>query len=295
MSTQPSTNTRVHLVLPAFNEEDALPPLLGRVARVRQALGIDISVVVVDDGSSDQTSAVAQVWSRRLPLVIERHPENLGLGQTVRDGLLKAMECSSADDVIVVMDADNTHAPELVDTMLAAITDGSDVVIASRYQTGSRVRGLSRFRLILSHSASYVFRAFLPLEGVRDYTCGFRAYRCTLLQRMATTAGSDFCSRAGFECMVDLLLAAAEEGARFSEVPLDLRYDEKRGVSKMRIGRTIMSTLFLLWRWRRRRQRALKISAVDRVMAAAAAGDRVPERRQQPISSVPQRQREVSV
>jgi dolichol-phosphate mannosyltransferase len=91
-------------------------------------------------------------------------------------------------------------------------------------------------------------RALFPTPGVRDYTCGFRAYRATVLQEAIQRFGSDFLNQDGFQCMVDILLKLRRMNVIFGEVPFLLRYDLKEGGSKMKIRETIVTTLRLLMR-----------------------------------------------
>ena len=76
--------------------------------------------------------------------------------------------------------------------MLEKVEAGSDVVIASRYRAGARVKGLSWFRRLLSVGASIAFRMSLPVAGIRDYTCGYRAYRASLLKKVVESQGENF-------------------------------------------------------------------------------------------------------
>jgi glycosyltransferase involved in cell wall biosynthesis len=78
------------LLLPAYNEEQSLPPLLSRIADAMFNSGLAHKVVVVDDGSQDATAQIAESYRRHIPLILERHPVNLGLGATIRDGLTRA-------------------------------------------------------------------------------------------------------------------------------------------------------------------------------------------------------------
>ncbi len=237
------------VVLPAFNEALNLSPLLDRIAT--SLAGTEHRVIVVDDGSTDDTAAIASGRSSA-GVVLQQNPRNLGLAETLKRGLVAAVaQAEGADDVIVTMDADNTQPPELIPSMLAAIAAGSDVVIASRYRDGARVRGLSAPRRGLSLGASWLFRAVLPIAGVRDYTCGFRAYRAALLRKAFEQLGPDqLVAERGFSCMVDILLRLRSFDPVASEVPLDLRYDFKRGASKMRVARTVGATLKVLLRHR---------------------------------------------
>ncbi len=240
---------RVYVVLPAYNEEPALAALLRGIHRALTEEGLAYVVVVVDDGSTDRTLDVAQTHARFMPVHIERHEHNQGLGCTIRDGLRACLECDD-EDIVVTMDADNTHPPGLIGSMVRSIREGSDVVIASRYQPGARVLGVPWLRRWLSWGASLLFRMVFPIPGVRDYTCGYRAYRGSLVKAAFARYGQQFVSEPGFQCMVDILLKVHRLGAICREVPLVLRYDLKQGESKMRVGRTVLRTLGLLARRR---------------------------------------------
>lgn len=241
-------NPEITLVLPVFNEEANLSPLLTRVHEAMSASNLSYRVLVVDDGSTDATSEILESFLSRVPLVVCRHARNEGLGYTLRDGLVAAAGLCAPDDAIVTMDADDTHQPALIGEMLRKIREGFDVVIASRFQPGARSQGVPVHRRALSSAASLLFRAVLATDGVRDFTCGYRAYRAGVLQSAIATYGDSFLASDGFQCMVDVLLHLRALGARFTEVPVILRYDRKRGPSKMRVLQTIRKTLLLIAR-----------------------------------------------
>ncbi len=246
----PVSPRRVFVVLPAYNEEQALGPLLDGIAEAMAEERFAYQVVVVDDGSRDATLAIAQARSGAMPLRIERHEVNQGLGRTIGDGFrVAAAECDERD-VVVALDADNTHPPGLIGAMVRRIREGNDVVIASRYQPGGRVLGVPPLRRFLSWGAGLLFRLTFPIPGVKDYTCGFRAYRGALLKEAFRRYGDQFVSETGFQCMVDILLKLHRLGAICGEVPLVLRYDRKAGASKMKVGSTVLRTLGLMLRRR---------------------------------------------
>lgn len=239
---------RIHIVLPAYNEEPRLAGLFLRIAEAMTEGNLPYRVILVDDGSSDGTGAVARVWAGSIPLVVKTHEQNMGLGPTVRDGLAEAAGAAEDGDVVVTMDADDTHAPGLIVRMAQMISEGHDVVIASRYQPGARVVGLTSLRRLLSFGGSLLFRLLLPTPGVRDFTCGYRAYRAEVLKWAFATYGDRFVDQDGFQCMVDVLLKLRRGPWVFGEAPLVLRYDRKQGKSKMRVGRTVSDTLVVLAR-----------------------------------------------
>jgi dolichol-phosphate mannosyltransferase len=238
---------KVIVVLPAYNEQENLPGLLDNLAEALVDASLDFEIVVVDDGSSDSTPNILDKQATQLPLRVQRHERNQGLGATIRDGLYFANKIAGAKDVVLTMDADETHTPGLILRMVRMIKEGHDVVIASRYQPGARVIGLSWHRRVISSAASTLMHVLFPTPGVRDYTCGYRAYRGEVLSRAITAYGDRFVDQEGFQCMVDILLKLRRmPNIVIGEVPLILRYDLKKGESKMRILRTARNTLQLL-------------------------------------------------
>ena len=236
--------------MPAYNEEHDLEALLRAMDESMFEAGLVYRIVLVDDGSTDRTAEIAARCATQLPIQLERHERNLGLGATIRDGLVAAAERAHPGDLVVTMDADNSHTPELILRMVRLAREGHDVVIASRYRPGSRVRGVSRPRRVLSWAGNWTFRLLFPTAGVRDYTCGYRVYRASLLQHVVARHGREFFEQEGFQCMVDILLKLRREDLIFGEVPLILRYDLKKGGSKMNVGRTARKTLGLIWKRR---------------------------------------------
>jgi len=237
---------KVFVVLPAYNEEANIGGLLERIDSALTDAWLNYTVIVVDDGSRDRTQAILKERAERIPLIIKLHEVNQGLGRTIRDGLLAAAEMAGDQDIVVTMDADESHMPGLIPRMVQMLREGRDVVIASRYQPGAAVRGVSAFRRVLSFGASWLMRIFHPTPGVKDYTCGFRAYDGAALRRLAGLYGEKLVEAQGFQCMAELLLKFRKHGAIFAEAPMVLRYDLKRGESKMKILRTVGRTLRLL-------------------------------------------------
>jgi dolichol-phosphate mannosyltransferase len=236
----------VIIALPAYNEAETLPLLLDQIRESMEENEIEYSVVVVNDGSSDETGAAIDRACSRMPVKRIDHPENRGLGEAIRTGLMTALQGAGARDIIVTMDSDNTHTPGLIARMVRLIREGNDVVIASRFREGARTIGVPLYRRLLSFFGGLLFRVTFPTPNVRDFTCGFRAYRAGTLERAFEIYGDQFVAESGFSCMVDILLKLRRLDAIMCEVPLVLRYDRKYGVSKMMVVRTITDTLKLL-------------------------------------------------
>ena len=234
------------VVLPAYNEASCIGDLLTSFCEAVEEEQSPFRIIVVNDGSSDNTAEVVLSFKKKIELDLVNHPENRGLAEAIKTGLLYAVEISSHKDVIITMDADNSHLPGLMFRMVRLLKEGNDVVIASRYQKGAIIRGLSLYRRCLSRGAAILFRMILPMSSVRDYTCGYRAYRADLLKRAFMEYKDEFISEPGFSCMVDILLKLRKFNPIVTEVPLILRYDQKRSDSKMNVRKTVFQTLRLL-------------------------------------------------
>lgn len=232
------------VLLPAYNEEPALRRLIPRL----QQADPEVRIVVVDDGSTDRTAEVARSFSG---VTVLEHGENRGLGAALRTGFRYLAHTARAEDVILTMDADDTHDPALLEQMQQALAEGADIVIASRYRAGSRSTGVPWYRRLLSYGARWMFSLLTPIPGVRDYTCGFRAYRAELIQQAYRIWRERLMEAPGFACATELLLKLRAFRPRVREVPLQLRYDRKPGHSKMRLLRTVREYLRLLGRFRR--------------------------------------------
>lgn len=242
--------TRVRVVLPAFNEQDALEKLIERIVQSLGETPWEFDILVVDDGSSDRTVNVARRMQEFYPVRVVCHEVNQGLGAAITTCLTRGVEGLADDDIVVAMDADNTHPPQLISRMVPMIREGYDIVIASRFQPGGRVVGLAKHREWLSIAARIMMRTVFPVPGCRDYTCGYRAYRVGLVRDALIRFDGKLTRESGFACMADLLLTLNSVGAVIGEVPLLLRYDFKRGASKMKIFQTIQRTIRMAMRHR---------------------------------------------
>ncbi len=236
----------ITIVLPAYNEEESLPPLLHKINDAYNYYKWDASVLVVNDGSKDNTLAVAQNFKADIRIDVLDIQPNSGLANAINSGLRKAIEGLKDTDIVVTLDADDSQNPFLIQRLAQQIAEGSDLVIASRYQPGARIKGLKRSRTFFSWAAGLLFRIMVGFEGIRDYTCGFRAYRVDMLRKTINAYGDKFITQKGFGCMVEVLLKVAGQSATLNELPMILRYDLKQGESKMNVQKTMRQTLKLL-------------------------------------------------
>jgi dolichol-phosphate mannosyltransferase len=269
----------IWIIFPAWNEERVIRETLLALWRAFRGRNEPYTAILVDDGSTDRTveearAAVADSGGE-LPLEVLTHTVNKGLGAGLRTGIYWVLDHADEDDLLVTLDADNTHPPALIPQLLERVRAGADVSIASRYRTGSEVHGVPRYRRALSDVASVLFSIVYPIPGVRDYTCCFRAYRIPLLRRARAVYGEKLCTARGFEAVMDLLLRLGPLGVKVSEVGFVLNYGDRVGHSKMKVLKTIRSTLALLFK---RRWERMTIYTSRRVAELEASGMRCASR-----------------
>jgi len=241
----------IWILLPAYNEETDLPNLL---VKIKEVLGDkEYRLVVVNDGSTDSTGKILEGSKGDLNLVVLEHPINRGLGETERDGFEYIAWHAQRDDYLVRVEGDDTHEPKYLFSMIEKLNQGYDVVNTSRFQPGGGQLGVNNYRAFISRMANVFMRMVFGVKGVRDYSCGFRAYRMAVIQDALAIFGNSLIQMRGlgFTSTLEIIVKLNMMGCRFAEVPFVLRYDQKQGGSKM-IGSVTMLgyfTMGLLYWW----------------------------------------------
>lgn len=238
----------IYILLPAYNEEDALQPLMQKIDRTMENSGLEYHVIVVNDGSADGTKAILDELKHSYPLEVIANKYNRGLGETIRNGMEYIAEVANAEDIIVRMDCDDTHDPKYIPEMVREVRNGYEVVIASRYQDGGGQLGLDRYRRAISRIANLLFKMAFPIKGIKEYTCGFRAYKVSLIQDALEIFGNKFIDLKGlgFTGTLEKLIKCRMMGAKITEIPFVLRYDQKLSSSKVVTSITTLGCFILI-------------------------------------------------
>lgn len=218
----PAHSTSVWVVVPTYDEADTIEPL---VEAIREAVPAPRRVLVVDDSSPDGTGELAdRLAERHEDVAVLHRSEKRGLGPAYLAGLRTALDGGA--DLVVQMDADLSHDPAELPSLLAAARH-ADVVVGSRYVAGGHVADWGPGRRAISRWGSRYARAVLGL-GVHDMTSGFKCWRRAALEAIDLESVRS----QGYAFQVEMTYRAHEAGFTVVEVPITFR-DRRVGESKM--------------------------------------------------------------
>ena len=224
---------RVAVIVPTYDERANLEQI---ASRLRTAVP-DADLLVVDDNSPDGTGEAAdKLAAGDARIHVLHRPAKAGLGSAYIAGFRWALERDYG--VLVEIDADGSHQPQELPTLLAALEAGADLVIGSRYVPGGTVLNWPKSREVLSRGGNTYARVLLGIK-VRDATGGYRAFRATALRQV----GLDEVESQGYCFQIDLALRVIRAGLTVVEVPITF-VERTQGASKM--SRAVVAEA--LWR-----------------------------------------------
>ena len=234
----------LYILLPAYNEEKNIFKILEKIKKIKKKIS-PFKIILIDDCSKDNTKKLIKK-KYNFALIYKRHKKNKGLSLTLETGFKLISNKAKKNDIVVTLDSDNTHPVEKIVEMTQKISDSCDVVIASRFQKGSKVRGVSFFRNLMSLGAKLLFKIFYSYKNLNDYTCNFRAYKFYLIKNLLKD--NNFFKNEDFNIAAKIIifLITKYNFIRIKEIPFDLGYDLKIGKSKMNITKTILLTFKLI-------------------------------------------------
>ncbi|MGA2319012.1 MAG: glycosyltransferase family 2 protein [Thermodesulfobacteriota bacterium] len=238
----------IYFLMPAYNEETEIGPRLRNISAMMAQKGFSFEIWVVNDGSNDQTVKIVEEVSREIPIHMIHHDKNQGIGIAFSNGLKKLIKVVRADDIIITLDADNTHNLKTVEFMLKKIDEGYEVVIGSCFTTGGMMIGAPLLRYLLSYLSNLAYRMLFHVKGIRTYTGFYRAHTGAAVQTAFEKFGDHLIEVTGFAAMAEMLIKFRQIPLFMTEVPMIIRYDMKGRASKMRVLATIQEHLGVIAR-----------------------------------------------
>ena len=220
------------MIIPAYNEAKRLPPTLGAIRRFLDGWGRPYEVLVVDDGSTDETAARAREAGGKA-LILLVNGRNRGKGHSVRRGMLAA-----TGEVRLMTDADLSTPIEEFPRLLSRLDDGHEIAIGSRALPESRVEVRQPwYRESLGRFFNLLVR-LVALPGLHDTQCGFKLYTAAAARQAFEPARLD-----GFSFDVETLFIARRRGLKIAEVPVTWRNDAATRVGLARGGQAFLDLL----------------------------------------------------
>ena len=212
---------RVLVIIPTYNEAENIRLITDRVRRAVPS----VDILVADDNSPDGTGGIADELATADDHIFVLHRAGKeGLGAAYVAGFAWAK--NKGYDAVVEMDADGSHAPEELTTLLDTLRD-TDAVLGTRYIPGGSVHNWPLHRLLLSRGGNIYIKMALGMP-FKDATGGYRAYRMAVLDAIdVSTVAST-----GYSFQVELAWRTYKGGFRVAEVPITFT-ERERGVSKM--------------------------------------------------------------
>ena len=226
-----SSRPRVAVVVPTYNERENIKEFERRLEPVLESMAGKITVLFVDDNSPDGTAAeIKALMSRRRELSLLQRKGKEGLGTAYIEGFRRVLE-ESDPEVVVQMDADLQHPPEILVSLVDEVASGrADVAVASRHVKGGSFKGLNWRRRAISKGASWLARTILSL-GVHDTTTGYKALKRGAVECLLAHPPRSI----GFIFQVESLYILKKNGFRMAEVPFTFE-ERSKGASKMGAG-----------------------------------------------------------
>jgi dolichyl-phosphate beta-glucosyltransferase len=227
------------IIIPAYNEGARVGATLERVLAYVDEQGWDAEVIAVDDGSRDDTAETIRGYAKNNPrLRLLQNPGNRGKGYSIRNGMLHAQ-----GEIMLFSDADLSSPIEEAGKLFAAISEGADIAIGSRWLCSDvQTQRQSAFRQLLGRVFNLSLRIILGLN-FKDTQCGFKAFTRRAAQ---TIFPLQTIERWGFDA--ELLYLARKFGLKVEEVPVAWAHSEGTRINPLRDGiQMFVETLKIRW------------------------------------------------
>jgi len=229
------------IIIPAHNEEKRLPPTLEQVFAFLNKQNYESEVLVIENGSTDQTYALAQSYVTRYKNLRVMQEDGRGKGLAVRRGMLEAH-----GQYRLMCDADLSMPIEEIEKFLSPNATNFDVAIASREAPGAKRYDEPRYRHLGGRLINLIIR-LLILPGLQDTQCGFKCFRAEVADDLFNCQ-----TLMGWSFDIELLFIARRHGYRIVEIPIDWYYRSESKVNALRDAMRMIQDIFQIHRNARR-------------------------------------------
>lgn len=216
------------VVIPAYNEEENIEEILVKTRATMETLQFPYEIIVVNDGSTDKTSFVAE----KHKVTVVSNGRNQGKAHALRMGLEKA-----TGDILITMDADGSHRPEEIKKLIVPLLNGADVVMGSRFLGKRKKDAVKRLHIIGNHLFNLMI-FILTKKRITDSQTGFRAFTRKVCKETEITSK-------GYEVETELTVKALRNGYSVQEeqITCEKRREGCSHLNPLRDGIKILKTI----------------------------------------------------
>lgn len=236
----------IYFLSPFYNEEEFLPKFLNDLEKSAKRVAVNgFKIVLVDDGSQDGSLSIVESFKKKLPILVISYKPNKGVDYAFKTGFKKIFKIAKNGDLIVTLESDNTSDLNILHKMIERSKKGVDIILASCYAKGGGVYGTGIFRQTASKVANLLLYIIFPIKNIKTYSSFYRLYKVGPFKKAWNSYNKSLISQKGFVCMAEMLIKLSKLPLKIEEVPMVLKWEGRRGKSKMKIGKTIFGYWFL--------------------------------------------------
>ncbi len=242
----------IKIIFCALDEAQNLKKLLVNLSHEMQISHPDFEIIACLDGSKDDSFELLSAFAKFHPVKILPLKNERGLGLAFKRLFLDVIENSADDDLIISLDADNTHNPEQISEMIEHFQENNlDLLVASRFCSKSTMNDFPLRRKLISKSSSIMLQNLFSVrkisgEKLQDFTSGYRVYKAEKLKKLFAQQQNQFITEPEFTYTCELLIKLARINCRTDEIAISYDYGKKIGASKLRLMRNFWRLIILL-------------------------------------------------
>lgn len=242
----------IKIILSALNEAQNLTDLLPKINLALLNLKREYQIVLCLDGTNDNSYQVINDLKKTAPIYVLDSKNQLGLGVAFKRLFLDVIKNSHDNDIIISLDADNTHDPGQFTQIIQHFEQYNlDLLVVSRFCRNSIVTGFPLYRRMISRATSIALQIIFAVKkldnkNLKDYSSGYRAYKVKALKDLYIKYGENFIVEKDFIYTCEILIKLAKIGKKLDEISLNYDYAKKIGASKLKILKNARALFFLI-------------------------------------------------
>jgi len=242
----------IKIIICAYNEEQNLQKLLTDLTQQLELLQREFEIIFCLDGTSDNSKTIIAIFSQKYKITILPESNKRGLGIAYKKIFKYLLENSLEGDLIISLDADNTHNPKQISSMIEYFEENKlELLIASRFFEKSYISSFPIYRQLISKSTSLILKNLFNIKNINqqdilDYTSGYRIYSYKIIKKLYEKYQDNFICEPEFTYTCEILIKISKLTNQIGEIAIHYDYHKKIGKSKMRIIQNLIRLIAMI-------------------------------------------------